>query len=147
MEHFSSISLRNDFISSYTSELRQRLEETEDAPTALLIAVILLIHKFNAVIVHASGKFVSAFVTFLCASPPVSAAAGSSEKRQIPRELAETIVEMQKLVVSSFRKTTNKGSGGGGSENLLDLDTTTSSGKLAELIVELRQKVLTEYEN
>lgn len=99
--YYKLLIFRQEFFNKYSCELKtQLINNQSNAPIFLLVSVLILIFNFYKLAIHASGKFVAPLISFL-------------KKKQenidclpdkIPSEIFESILETQKLVVSSIKK-------------------------------------------
>lgn len=82
---------RTELVQAYASELERQLRACDDAASGLLISLLLILAKRNAIAVHASGKFVSHII------------AKVEKVAKLSAEQIELLVSMQKLVIASMK--------------------------------------------
>ncbi|KAH7721891.1 Protein C06G3.9 [Aphelenchoides avenae] len=88
---------RSDFTATRASDLRTQLNSTADAPTGLLLAVLLAYAHYAQVAVYASGKFVAPLIKHL-------ATAGPTLTKPVSADLIALLLEAQKQVVDLIKK-------------------------------------------
>uniref|UniRef100_A0A915BQR0 E3 UFM1-protein ligase 1 homolog n=2 Tax=Parascaris univalens TaxID=6257 RepID=A0A915BQR0_PARUN len=86
---------RTELVQAYASELERQLRACDDAASGLLISLLLILAKRNAIAVHASGKFVSHII------------AKVEKVANLSAEQMELLVSMQKLVIASMKNKTD----------------------------------------
>lgn len=65
-----------------------------------MVAILIILLKIHKLAIHASGKFVAPLISYLNKTNQ-----GNGEK--IPSEILDSILETQKLVVLSIKKTSS----------------------------------------
>ncbi|VIO98267.1 Uncharacterized protein BM_BM2026 [Brugia malayi] len=81
---------RVELIKTYENQLVSQLRECTDAPSGLLLTLLILLARNEKIAVHASGKFVSHLIAKVEKHPETSV------------ELAELLTSSQKMIISSM---------------------------------------------
>src|SRR5689334_14948352 len=92
------VCFRQEFVSSYSTELESQLSHSSDPAVSLLLAVLLILLKYHKTPVNASGKFVAPLTTFLVAKH------GDGENSLLPSTMLDLVLDTQKLVVAHLSK-------------------------------------------
>jgi hypothetical protein len=87
---------KQEAVSTYAQDLRTQLEQSEDPPACLLLAILIVYAEKAKVAIHASGKFVSSLCKHLTAT-------SDSLHERVAPELLELFNETQRLVVQMFK--------------------------------------------